>query len=186
MLVRLAVAVCSFMFCLCAAASDCVEPNTQLLPEAGQWMYACGQWEVRTMYRDDNGEMQQAVRIAEVDVQYLADGLTVQSIFRIGEDFFSIQIRAYDKAQKKWISNFVNSKRQRWATTESRWIEGEMVTLNLRGYSNSEPFMTREIETEISADRYVKRISRSDDLGATWGPVLYEMEFTRKGRIDRE
>lgn len=186
MLARLFAGFCICIFCLRAAASDCVEPNTELLPEAGQWMYACGQWEVSTMYRDDNGEMQQAERTAEVDVQYLADGLTVQSIFRIGDDFFSIQIRAYDKDQKKWISHFVNSKRQRWASTESRWIEGEMVTLNLRGYSNAESFMTREIETEISADRYVKRISRSDDLGATWGPVIYEMEFTRKGKIDRE
>ena len=186
MLARLFAGFCICLFSLCAAASDCVEPNTELLPEADQWLYACGQWEVRTMYRDDNGEMRQAERIAEVDIQYLADGLTVQSIFRIGDDFFSIQIRAYDMAQKKWISNFVNSKRQRWATTESRWLDGEMVTLNLRGYSNSEPFMTREIETEISADRFVKRISRSDDLGATWGPVIYEMEFTRKGTVDRE
>ena len=40
--------------------------------------------------------------------------------------------------------------------------------------------MTREIDSEISANRFVKRIRRSEDLGVSWGPVLYRMEFSRK------
>lgn len=64
--------------------------------------------------------------------------------------------------------------------TESRWIDGEMVTLNAKGYSNAEPHMTREVDSEISANRFVKRIRRSVDPGASWGPVLYVMEFNRK------
>ena len=61
-----------------------------------------------------------------------------------------MQIRSYDKTQEKWLNHFVNSKRQRWTVTESRWIDGEMLTLNYRGYSNVERHMTQEIDVPPS------------------------------------
>ena len=180
MFARLSAAVLFLALSTLAAASDYGEPDSELLAEADQWLYARGHWEVTTTYRDEDGDMQQAERVADVVVEYLADGLTVQSTFTIGDDFFSVQIRSYDRSQKKWLNHFINSKRQRWTVTESRWIDGEMVTLNAKGYSNTEPHMTREIDSEISANRFVKRIRRSEDLGVSWGPVLYLMEFSRK------
>jgi hypothetical protein len=180
MYARLKVATFFLSLTTLAVAADYGEPDTELLPEADQWMYARGHWEVTTTYRDENGDMQQAERAAAVVVEYLADGITVQSTFTIGDDFFSVQIKSYDKSQQKWLNHFINSKRQRWTVTESRWTNGEMVTLNSKGYSNTEPHMTREIDSDISANRFVKRIRRSEDLGASWGPVLYVMEFNRK------
>jgi hypothetical protein len=177
---RLNAAIIFLALSTLAVASDYGEPDTKLLPEADQWMYARGDWDVTTTYRDENGDMQKADRVANVVVEYLADGLTVQSTFTIGDEFFSVQIRSYDRTQEKWMNHFINSKRQRWAVTESRWIDGKMVTLNSKGYSNSEPHMTREIDSDISANRFVKRIRRSEDLGDSWGPVLYIMEFNRK------
>jgi len=180
MLAKLSTAILFLALSTLVVAADYGEPDTELLAESSQWMYARGHWVVTTTYRDENGDMQQAKQAADVVVEYLADGITVQSTFTIGDDFFSVQIRSYDKNQKKWLNHFINSKRQRWTVTESRWIDGEMVTLNSKGYSNTEPHMTREIDSEISSNRFVKRISRSEDLGATWGPVLYSMEFNRK------
>ena len=107
-------------FCAVGHADDFGEPNVALFVEADQWAYARGLWEVTTSFRNADGEMEEAKQRAEVRNWYLADGLTVQSPFRIGDDFFSSQIKTYSKVQKKWISQFVNSKRQRHATTESR------------------------------------------------------------------
>ena len=180
MIARFNAAVLLLALSTVTVAGDYGEPNTELLAEADQWTYARGHWEVTTTYRDESGDMQQADQTADVVVEYLADGLTVQSTFTIGDEFFSVQIRSYDKTQKKWLNHFINSKRQRWTVTESRWIDGEMVTLNSRGYSNVERHMTQEIDSEITADRFVKRIRQSENLGATWGPLLYEMEFNRK------
>ena len=94
MFVRLTEAICLLAFCSTCAASDYGAPDTDLLAEADQWIYARGTWEINTKYRDENGEMKQAERTAEVENRYLADGITVQSNFRIGDDFFSVQIRA--------------------------------------------------------------------------------------------
>ena len=54
-----------------------------------------------------------------------------------------------------------------------------MITLNVQAYSGSDPFMTREVDSEISDNRFVKTIRRSEDLGGTWGPPIYRMEFNR-------
>jgi hypothetical protein len=169
---------------LALACSPCVagefgEPDISLVPEADQWAYARGEWEVTTWFRNDDGDMQQAERKAKVRTWYWPDGLTVQSTFEIGDDFFSVQIRTYDTTQKKWISHFVNAKRQRRATTESRWTDGEMITLNVQGYSGKDEFMTREVDSDISADRFVKTVRRSYDQGGSWGPVNFRMEFNR-------
>ena len=160
-------------------AEDFGQPNTALLPAAADWEYARGHWEVTTWIRNEDGDFTQAERKAEVKLWYLPDGLTVQSTFRIGDDAFSTQIRTYDPVQEKWTSQFVNAQRQRRAVTESRRIGGEMVTLNVQGYSGTDAFMSREVDTEISADRFVKLIRRSHDMGGTWGPVVFRMEFDR-------
>ena len=95
-----------------------------------------------------------------------------------------MQIRSYDRSQKKWLNHFINSKRQRWTVTESRWIDGEMVTLNAKVYSNAEPHMTREIDSEISANRFVKRIRRSEDLGVS-AHCLYKWVKSQPSQIDQ-
>ena len=166
------------------ASASCIAdefgtPDTDSQPAAGQWAFARGHWQVTTWIRNDDGEYSQAERKADVKLWYLPDGQTVQSTFRIGDESFSTQVKTYDPVREKWISQFVNADRQRRATTESRWIDGEMITLNVQGYSGSDSFMTREVDTEISADRFVKTIRRSYDLGGTWGPVVYRMVFER-------
>lgn len=176
-------AIVPFLIVMSASATGFAEdfgaPNTDLLPAAAEWEFARGRWEVTTWIRNEDGEYSQAERKAAVKLWYLPDGITVQSTFRIGDESFSTQVKTYDPVGEKWTSHFVNAKRQRQSTTESRWISGEMVTLNVHGYSGSDPFMTREVDTEISADRFVKTIRRSYDLGGTWGPVVYRMVFER-------
>ena len=166
-------------FCFPAYAQEYGKPDVEFLPESGQWVFARGKWEVTTWVRNEAGEMQQAERKAEVELWYLPDGLTVQSTFRLGNESFSTQLKTYDIESGKWITQFINSKRQRRATTESRWINGQMVTLNVSGYSGKDEFMSREVDGEISADRFVKTIRRSYDMGETWGPVVFRMVFDR-------
>jgi len=161
-------------------ADDYGEPDLAQFPAAADWAFARGQWEVTTWYRNEEGELTQTERKAEVTLRYLDDGITVQSTFRIGDDFFSTQVRTYDTERQKWISHFVNSKRQRQASTESRRVGDEMITLNVQGYSGSDAFMSREVDSEITENRFVKTIRRSDDLGGTWGPVVFRMVFERR------
>ncbi len=92
MFARISATVLFLALSTLAAASDYGEPDTELLAEADQWLYARGHWEVTTTYRDEDGDMQQAERVADVVVEYLADGLTIQSTFTIDHDFFPCRL----------------------------------------------------------------------------------------------
>lgn len=92
MFARISATVLFLALSTLAAASNYGEPDTELLAEADQWLYARGHWEVTTTYRDEDGDMQQAERVADVVVEYLADGLTIQSTFTIGDDFFPCKL----------------------------------------------------------------------------------------------
>jgi hypothetical protein len=165
------------LFCTASQADDGYM-NTGKLPEAAQWQYALGTWQVTTQYTDQ-GKLVTADDKATVIFEYLRDGITLQSQFIIPGQFYSTQIIAYNKKRKLWVSNFVNSTRQRWTTTESRWIDGQMISLVPRGFSNDAEFMQRSIDTIVSDGHYTKSVDRSYDLGETWEIGVYLMDFKR-------
>lgn len=160
-------------------ASDYGNMNAEKLPEAAQWQYAIGKWQVTTQYLDEKGELQTAPNKATVIVEFLPDGITLQSQFIMADSFYSVQIIAYDKKREVWVGNFVNSTRQRWTETQSRWVNDHMITLVPRGFSNSEAFMQRSVDTPIKDGHFTKRVDRSFDLGSSWKEGVFVMDFKR-------
>lgn len=167
------------LFSPIALALDIGKMNTDKLPEAAQWQYAIGKWQVTTQYQDENGQLQTAPNKATVVVEYLPDGITLQSQFIIPDNFYSVQIIAYDKTRELWVGNFVNSTRQRWTETTSRLVDNQMITLVPRGFSNNDAFMQRAIDMPIKDGHFSKRIDRSFDQGLSWKEGVFVMDFKR-------
>jgi hypothetical protein len=82
--------------------------------------------------------------------------------------FFSTQVKAYNIKEKKWITKFINSLRQRWTTTTSQRIDGEMITIVPGGYSGKEVHWIKEVDTQITAQGFVKFVYYSMNKGKTW------------------
>jgi len=51
------------------------------------------------------------------------------------------------------------------------------------GYSGAEPFTAREIDTEITKDSFVKKVSKSYDGGKTWQETDFVMIYKRHEQI---
>lgn len=174
-----ALIIAALLFSFTAGAENKASINSSKLPEANQWLYALGNWQVTTQYQDEEGNLQTAANKATVNLTVLPDGITFFSEFIIGDSFYSSQMIAYNKERELWINNFVNSTRQRWTTTESKWANGTMTTLIPKGYSGKEKFIQRSIDTPITNGHYTKRVDRSYDLGRTWKKGLFIMDFKR-------
>ena len=74
-----------------------------------------------------------------------------------------------------------NSLRQRWNTTESRWVDGELETIVPGGYSGNEAYDQKERLTDIGPDRFVLKLWRSTDGGATWNEHPLGLVYERAG-----
>ncbi len=151
-----------------------------------QWNFAVGEWDVTFKTRQEDGSVETSESKAYVRGYYLDDGLTFQSEFQSdsptdgGDGFYSTMIKAYDTTQKKWINQFVNSRRQRWTTTESVWRDDEMVTTIPGGYAGDEPYIQREVDSEISPYGWTKRLFRSTDDGKSWEEQPLTLYYSRR------
>ncbi len=150
-------------------------------PEYGQWMFMRGEWDVTILVLQDDGSITELPQKPRVRAYYLEDGQIFQSEVSMGGGtvFFSTQIKAYSHDKKKWINNFVNSMRQRWQTTESQWQDGQMVSLVPGGYGGDEPFIAKEVLTEIEPDRILLKLYRSHDDGKSWEEQKMSMIYER-------
>lgn len=97
----------------------------------------------------------------------------------IPDRFLSTQNIAYNQSRKIWIGSFGNSSRQRWTTTESRWVNNQMISLVPREYSDKDEFMQRWIDTLVKVGLYTKGVEPSYDLGKTWDEGAFLMEYNR-------
>ena len=155
--------------------------DTAAAQEVGQWMFMRGEWDVTIRVVQDDGTTVDSPQKPRMRAYYLEDGQTVQTEFSMagGIAFFSTQVKAYNHEKKKWINSFVNAKRQRWTMTESEWKDGRMISEVPGGYGGDEPFIAKEVLTDIEADRIVLKLYRSHDDGATWEEQKMSLIYDR-------
>ncbi len=157
------------------------KPDPKAGPEVAQFQFLTGDWTVKVQMRVENGALAMLKPHSHVFARYLPDGRTVQQEFSVPDgSFFSTQVKAYHVKEKRWINKFINSMRQRWTTTYSTWKDGKMVTIVPKGYSGKEKHWSKEIDSEFSTDRFVKRVYLSHDEGKTWEEKpMFVLEFLR-------
>ena len=151
------------------------------LPEAAQMLFLRGTWEVTIRETKEDGSVEEKPYKPIAMGYYLPDGRTFQVQFMAGGGkwFYSTQLKAFDGKKGKWTNVFVNAKLQRWSSSESQWIDGELITTVPGGYSGDEPFISRERDTEISAEGFVKKLYTSHDEGKTWEEQKMVMIYKR-------
>jgi len=153
------------------------DPNAPA--ELAQWMWKRGEWNITIHRRQEDGTMKIEPYISRLKAVYMADGQTFLEEFSVSDTFYSVQVRAYNKTKKKWQTSFINSKRQRWTTTFAEWVNGEMHVNVSGGYSGKEAYLSKELDTEITTNRFVKYVSRSYDNGKTWKKHYAKLVYIR-------
>jgi len=138
-----------------------------------QWEFLKGNWKVIMSMKQKDGKIIKLKNPAYIKGYYHKDKITFQQEFSVPGSFFSTQVKAYNLKEKRWINKFINSKRQRWATTFSYWKDEKMVTIIPNGYSGKELYWGKEVDKEITKNRFVKYVYRSYDKGKTWSKTPY-------------
>ena len=157
------------------------KPDPKAGAEIAQFQFLAGDWTVKVQMRQKDGSMAMLKPHSHVLGRYLPDGRTFQQEFSVPEgSFFSTQVKAFHVKEKRWVNTFINSMRQRWTTTYSTWKDNEMTTIVPKGYSGKEAHWSKEIDSEFSNDRFMKRVYFSYDEGKNWQEKpKFVLEFLR-------
>lgn len=143
--------------------------------------YMRGEWEVTSYTRDSTGTFQAAEETSFFRGQFLYDGYLMQTEY-YGSDpngFYSTTIITYDTETETFVFSFFNAKLNRRLAFEGHMVDGTMTISNRGGYGQRGDFIYRETDTIISANRFEKRLHRSDDDGRTWQEQNYYFVYDR-------
>ena len=148
------------------------------IPELSQFEYFRGEWKIAIEQKQSDDSYKLIKTKSKLIAKFLDDHKTFQTQFTNDKGFFSTDIRTYSKSEKKWKALFLNSRDQRWHKFTSTFINGEMVSIVIGGYSGNKEFDIKVIDTIISKTHFKKNIYKSDDNMKTW-KLVYRMDYKK-------
>jgi hypothetical protein len=151
----------------------------QTLPETAQFEYYRGEWVAEMKLKKDDGSFEKLSFVADIKGRYLPDHKTFQTEFSSNTGFFSTDIRAFKRSTGQWEALFLNAEAQRWHHFMSEIVDGRMTTLVIGGYSGHEAFDVKVVDTQMSADHYIKQVYQSVDKMKSW-VLTYEIDVRKK------
>lgn len=147
-------------------------------PEYEQFDFLRGEWESSIIIINTDGSRTPLKGTSNITAFYLADGRTMQTCFR-ASNFFSTDLRAFDKNKGVWRAHFLNATAQRWSSFETRKIDDAMHTIVPGGFSGAEDYDVKTVQHNITPDSFQTDVFRRKKSSKNWIQT-YEMNYTRK------
>jgi hypothetical protein len=162
-------------------------PATTPAPEAAQFDFLVGQWEVDVKPRVGGlaAMIHGAPRLVGIWKAWRAfDGFGVDDELRIVDGngnprSLSRNLRVWDASERHWKLTGLDVYRARFTSATAQWQDGEM-RLEGRGTdAEGKPYVTRTRFFDISADAFHMQQDRSSDDGQTWDEAVLVMDARR-------
>lgn len=173
----------------CASAANAQQAPSSPRPEARQFDFLIGQWELDVRPKADSlmAKIHGAPKLTGMWKAWRAfDGFGVDDEIRIIDTSgnpvaLSHAMRAYSNADGGWLVANLDVYRGRVAESKGQWQGGEMV-LNGKGTDpEGKPVLTRAHFSNITADGFRVQNDRSADNGATWDEAVLVIDAKRVG-----
>ena len=173
----------------CASTASAQQAPTTPRPEARQFDFLIGQWELEVHPKADSlmAKIHGAPQLTGTWKAWRAfDGFGIDDEIRIIDTSgnpvaLSHAMRAYSGAESGWLVASLDVYRGRVAESKGQWQGGEMV-LNGKGTDpEGKPVLTRARYSKITPDSFHLQNDRSADNGATWDEAVLVIDAKRIG-----
>jgi len=173
----------------CASAASAQQTPTTPRPEARQFDFLVGQWELEVHPKVDSlmAKIHGAPQLTGVWKAWRAfDGFGVDDEIRIIDKSgnpvgLSHAMRAYSSAESSWVVVSVDVYRGRITESKGQLQDADIV-LNGKGTDpEGKPVLTRARYSKITADSFHLQNDRSADNGATWDEAVLVIDAKRVG-----
>ena len=173
----------------CASAASAQQAPTTPRPEAKQFDFLIGQWELEVHPKADSlmAKIHGAPQLTGIWKAWRAfDGFGVDDEIRIIDKSgnpvgFSHAMRAYSSAESGWLVVSLDVYRGRLTESKGQLQDADIV-LNGKGTDpEGKPVLTRARYSKITADSFHLQNDRSADNGATWDEAVLVIDAKRVG-----
>jgi len=173
----------------CASAASAQQIPTTPRPEARQFDFLIGQWELEVHPKADSlmAKIHGAPQLTGIWKAWRAfDGFGVDDEVRVIDKFgnpvgFSHAIRASSSAESGWLVVSLDEYRGRIVESKGQLQGGEMVLSGKGTDPEGKPILTRARYSKITADSFHLQNDRSADNGATWDEAVLTIDAKRVG-----
>ena len=162
-------------------------PATSAPPEAKQFDFLVGQWEVDVKPKVGGlaAMIHGAPTLAGSWKAWRAfDGFGVDDELRIVDGngnprSLSHNLRVYDSTAKRWTITGLDVYRARGSNATAQWRDGEMHVEGRGTDAEGKPYVTRTRFHDITADSFRMQQDRSTDDGESWDEAVLVIEARR-------
>jgi len=156
------------------AETDYGQPHPKAPPEAAQYNFLKGKWDIDIRWKKPSGETMDYK--ATFTCSWEVAGTVFQQEWK-GPYLMGREFRTYNKKTGKWDGyNFYTGGE--WVPTESQFIDGKMI-VHLKVNNQQGKFINRETYFNIKNDSFEMKSERSYDDGKTWVEGAYVLKGTR-------
>jgi hypothetical protein len=159
------------------------ERNAQAPAELDAFAFLVGKWNGSGRTRVEDGSYVGWDGATWIG-RYILDGMAIADELHApgpdGKIYLGITFRHFDTSHGSWIVEFLNipgSFLRRQVNPRSGRVTNEGDAVAVIGEDPEKQF--RETYRVPDPSHFTYRAQQSTDGGRTWGPVLYEMSFTR-------
>ena len=173
----------------CASAANAQQAPTTPRPEARQFDFLIGQWELEVHPKVDSliAKIHGAPQLTGTWKAWRAfDGFGVDDEIRIIDTSgnpvaLSHAMRAYSSAENSWLVVSMDAYRGRITESKGQLQGGEMVLSGRGTDPEGKPVLTRARYSQITADSFHLQNDRSADNGASWDEAVLVIDAKRVG-----
>jgi hypothetical protein len=173
----------------CAGFASAQQGPTAPRPEAKQFDFLIGQWELEVHPKADTlmAKIHGAPQLTGIWKAWRAfDGFGVDDEIRIIDKSgnpvgLSHAMRAYSSSESGWLVVSLDAYRGRIVESKGQLQGGEMVLSGKGTDPEGKPVLTRARYSQITADSFHLQNDRSADNGATWDEAVLVIDAKRVG-----
>jgi len=173
----------------CAGFASAQQGPTGPRPEAKQFDFLIGQWELEVHPKADTlmAKIHGAPQLTGIWKAWRAfDGFGVDDEIRIIDKSgnpvgLSHAMRAYSNSESGWLVVSLDAYRGRIVESKGQLQGGEMVLSGKGTDPEGKPVLTRARYSQITADSFHLQNDRSADNGATWDEAVLVIDAKRVG-----
>ena len=143
-----------------------------------QYNYMVGSWRIDMQMKNKQGEFVALPNPAHMQAFFHQDNKTLQTLFTAANNFYSTDLRTYEKATDSWRVQFLNANAQRWQSFYVKQTDNKMTAVIRKGYSGKEKFDVKTEQRVVDEDTFISDVFYSFDKGESWQHV-YIMTYKK-------
>ncbi|QLC22162.1 hypothetical protein HFP51_08220 [Parasphingopyxis sp. CP4] len=149
--------------------------NPEAPEQTQELSFLIGDWDVALIIHPLEGE--DISYAARWHNSWIVNGYAVMQEWR-GPYATGVELRSFNPETGRWEGHNYYTFRKTWTESSGEFVDGEFI-IETRDVGPNGPFIGRERYFEIQPDSFRMSATRSEDDGATWSSITYEMLCTR-------